>query len=83
VSPYSQQWTQASGNGIAEPMSHWSLSPLVEPDLDGSAKVMLEGSRRRLRGFVVEDQDVAFGVEMKGAEVEVGRPNDRYVVVRY
>jgi len=52
-------------------MSHRTSSPLIELNLDGPGKVVLEGSRRRLRGFIVEDQYIALGVEMKGAEVEI------------
>jgi hypothetical protein len=45
--------------------------PLVEPDLDGPGEVLLERTSHPLPRVLVEDQNVALGVELKGAEVEI------------
>ena len=55
--------------------------PLVAPDFDGLDEIGLKGVDHSSARFIVKDQNIAFGVEMKRAEVEVGRSNHGYVVI--
>jgi hypothetical protein len=52
-------------------VSDCSLPPCFVLDLDRLIKVRLERAAHRLADLVIENQEIALGVEVKGSEVKM------------
>lgn len=62
-------------------MGQRPFPPLIALDLVGPVEISFKGVDRSPARFIVKDQDIALGVEMKRAEVEIGRSNHGHVVI--
>lgn len=67
----SEQGTEAPGKGIAESMKQRPVFPLIDPDLDRLGKIALKRGSHPPACFFVEHYDVALGIEVERAEIEI------------
>src|ERR1017187_9414111 len=79
----SKQRAEAPGQGIAKTMRQRSLVPCFKLHLNGLSQILLERLRHRSSGRIVEDQNIALGVEIEGTEIKVRRADDRDVVIHH
>jgi len=78
----SKHRAETPSQGIAATMRHGAELPSRKLHLDGLIEVLLESLCHALPSFIVQDQDVALGVEIERTEIEVRGANDGDIIVR-